>query len=573
MRARSSRRGWLFGALAVVSAVAGCGADDAGRSSFGVAAACDTPLTAIVASRRQTSFLLSWTAPIGASSYQVRYAKVPITYTNFDDTTVTTAVTFSGSPATPGATDSMTISNLYIETGYYFAVAARNSAGAYNWLQTTGTAATAHFNRTAFASSSGTNEELGYSIASSADVNGDGLSDILAGTFNGGKAYLYLGSATMTAHAADVVLSGTTSGFGNTVAMIGDVDNDGRQDIAVSDIANPPKVYVYKGRASWPATLSAAQADYVISGDSTYATSALGAAITALGDFTGDGIDDFAVGARSMNTTVGRVVIIPGKSSGFASVTLPDTTNAIIIDGDATLGKPAFGYRVMGLGHFYTATTGTTLLVAAPGVASNPTSSAGRVYAFHGQTGSSGAISVTAADHVTVGPATGTRIGLVLSNLGPLLGSTNAVGVGNMADTVDVSGMSGVGYVLSGTPSTGPFNSKKIMSLGGGSGNGAVMGGGLPGRDTALSLLGDSTPDLVFGSEQSSVLTIFDGAKLSAKTSPVEATASAEVQISLPSGWTTGDGSASVIPDMDGDGFPDLCVGNAFGAVPGAVAV
>ena len=37
------------------------------------------------------------------SGYQVRYAKVPITAANFDDTTVTTAVTYTGRRRVPGS--------------------------------------------------------------------------------------------------------------------------------------------------------------------------------------------------------------------------------------------------------------------------------------------------------------------------------------------------------------------------------------------------------------------------------------------------------------------------------------
>ncbi len=62
-------------------------------------------LTATVLDRRATTFELVWTAPsnggASVSGYQIRYAKVPITTTNFDDTTVTTASAYSGSPKAP----------------------------------------------------------------------------------------------------------------------------------------------------------------------------------------------------------------------------------------------------------------------------------------------------------------------------------------------------------------------------------------------------------------------------------------------------------------------------------------
>jgi hypothetical protein len=113
-----------------------------------------------------------------------------------------------------------------------------------------------------------------------------------------------------------------------------------------------------------------------------------------------------------------------------------------------------------------------------------------------------------------------------------------------------------------------------VLLRGGGAGGGAaILGGGLPGRDVSLSLIGDGTPDVVLGADITSVLTILDGSKLAARTSPIETTSAAEVKVPLPGTWTTGDGAASLIPDINGDGKPDFCLGNAFGSVPGGVAV
>jgi VCBS repeat protein/fibronectin type III domain protein/FG-GAP repeat protein len=591
----------LLMGLALLGALGGCGGDNGGLRDSGLDGSQDgatdaglkhdggvdaggsdvappAELTAAVLDRRQTSFQLDWTAPaaaIGAvAGYQVRYAKVAITSTNFNDTTVTTAVPFTTTPAAPTSRESIVIKDLYIESGYYFAVAALDTSGTQIWMQATAAPAAAHFNLTEFPSTAAGAEELGYSLSADGDLNGDGLSDILAGTYQGGKAYLFLGSPTVAGGVPSVVFSGASAGFGNAVAQIGDVDHDGLPDLAISDPINAVKVYIYKGRLTWPMTLSDTDADYVVSGDATYTGSLLGTSLTRLGDFTGDGVDDFAIGARGFGTSVGRVVIIPGKSTGFASVTLPDLTNSIVIDGDATLGKPAFGYRVLGLGHFYSVTTGTTLVASSPGLASNATSNMGHVYVLHGQAGSGGTIPLTAADEVIAGSTAGMRIGLVLSNLGPLLGTLPAVGIGNPADTIGFPGVTGTGYAAHGAAGSGPLASQLIVSLTGGTGvGGVILGGGIPGRDGMLSLIGDASPDFVLGSEPGTVLTILDGAKLAGKTAPLDASTVAEVKISLPSGWANGEGAASLIPDINGDGVPDLCVGNAFASSAGAVAV
>ena len=552
---------------------------DAGVDTGHADVVAPAELTATVLDRRETSFQLYWTSPSSdagmVAGYQVRYAKVPITSANFSDTTVTTSVPFTGTPGAPGSLEGLVVKDLYIENNYYFAVEATNSAGTSIWMQGTTAPVSAHFNLTLFPSTSGTNEELGYSVSADGDLNGDGLSDVLAGTYNSGKAYLFFGTKTVATGAPAVVFSGAAAGFGTAVAQIGDIDGDGRTDLAIADPLNANVVYIYKGRATWPLTLTDVQADYTISGDTSYSTSLLGTSMARIGDFNGDGINDFAIGARNYATFVGRVVIILGKSSGFASVTLPDAVNAITIDGDETLGRPYFGYRVLGLGHFYPATVGTTLIVSAPGTPSSTTANAGHVYAFHGQAGTGAAIALASADSVIAGPASPARIGLVLANLGPILGTLPAVGIGNPEDLLDVSGMNGTAFVAHGTTTTGPFASKTVVTMTGGLGVGNILlGGGLSGQDKGLSLIGNATPDLLVGAASgSTVLTISDGAKLAAKSSPVELTTTAEVSVPLPTGWSSAEGEASLMSDVNGDGYPDFCTANASGPVPGTVAV
>ena len=241
-------------------------------------------LNALVLDRRATSMQLTWTAPSDAgggnvTGYQVRYAKVAIDASNFDNASVTTAVPYAGTPATAGQLDGISVSGLYIENGYYFAVQASDGAGNRSAIVASassgsctclGQCCAAHFNVSVFPSTSGTNEELGYSLSAGGDLNGDGLSDILAGTFQGGKAYIFFGSSTVTPAAPSVVFSAGVAGFGNSVAQIGDVDGDGLPDIAISDPINALKVYIYKGRTNWPMALTDAQADYVVGGDATY---------------------------------------------------------------------------------------------------------------------------------------------------------------------------------------------------------------------------------------------------------------------------------------------------------------
>jgi hypothetical protein len=534
------------------------------------------------AQRRTGEMDLTFTVPAdaaGVTGYQVRYAKVPITTANFDDTSVTTAVSFTRTAEPAPGTQSIPISGLYIENGYYFGVIATDKAGNRSPLAATpilssgqtcdcmsGRCCAAHFNRSALTSGLTTSESFAFSVDADGDLNGDNLTDVLVGTVNAGRAYLFFGSSTVATTSPSVTFTGSAAGFGAGVAQIGDIDGDTLPDVAISDPLTSRRIYIFKGRSVWPATLTDAQADYVITTDATYNASQFGLSMARLGDFNGDGINDFAIGARAFASSVGRVVIVPGKVGGWTSaIALPDSTNTIVIDGDASLGKSQFGYRVLGLGHFYSTTSGTTLIVSAPATSTNP-DNRGRIYAFHGQPGTAGAIAVSAADAVYVGSAAGTRVGLAVANLGPMLGGSNALGVGNGLDAVDAPGSGGAVFVMSGTSGSamGPLTDRKVFGLTPGSSVGVItIGGGFSGRDGSVSLLGDSTPDLVVGAAtSSSFLAITDGAKLATKASASDLGAVAEVKVPLPTGATLSENTGKIATDINGDGIADFCVGN-----------
>jgi hypothetical protein len=557
-----------------------------GTASVTVNVVDDIPPTAVtglqvsVTDRRKTTMRLTWTAPgdsgAAVSGYAIRYAKIPITTSNFDDST-TSVVTYTGTPASPGQLDGIDVSPLYIENDYYFAIAALDAAGNRSPIVATpnpgtctclaGACCAAHFNMTTLSAGAGTGI-FGSVMNGEGDLNGDGVSDLLVGT-GGGVAYLFFGGANFAGGAPAVTFTGSGASFGLAVSQIGDIDADGLPDLAISDPTGTTKVYIYKGRTSWPATLTDAQADYVIGGDSSYAGSQLGISLARLGDFTGDGVDDLAIGARNRGPGIGRVVIIRGRN-GFTSVNLPDTTNAITIDGDASLGRPLFGTTLVGLGHFYTGGP-TTLIVGAPGSTSSATANMGHVYAFHGQNGTPGAISLSSADQVIAGTASGTQIGLTLANLGPLVGGFPTVGIGNPVDFADVSGSAGTGFVMFGTPTTGPLTSKTTVIMSGGNLVGPViLGGGLSGQDARLSFIGDSTPDLLFTAEMDTFVTLSDGATFPSG-GMVDVTTSAQVKVPLPAGWAIGPNGGSVVKDVDGDGYPDFAIRKAV--APGSVGV
>ena len=181
------------------------------------------------------------------------------------------------------------------------------------------------------------------------DVNGDGYQDLAVGAPTGaGEVYIFHGGpsgiATMNAGSANTKFTGEAgSNMGGSISF-GDVNGDGYEDIAMGAYvynSYQGRVYVFHGGPGGIASAGAGSADTIFTGEST--DNSFGAAI-ALGDITGDGYADIAMGAYYINNERGRAYIFHGAPGGIASAGAGSANT--ILDGEAGITN-RFGVRIV----------------------------------------------------------------------------------------------------------------------------------------------------------------------------------------------------------------------------------
>jgi FG-GAP repeat protein len=137
-------------------------------------------------------------------------------------------------------------------------------------------------------------ERFGYHVAGGWDIDGDGAGDFLVAspTFDTsagvdrGRVLVYSGRSGALIRSHD---GQRGSQFGYSLAMISDLDGDGRSDYL---IAAP-----YDGNGTVYA-VSGATGTFLYSLPGWIAQQFLGDSLAAVGDVDSDGVDDFAVGSR-----------------------------------------------------------------------------------------------------------------------------------------------------------------------------------------------------------------------------------------------------------------------------------
>ncbi|MCB9683784.1 MAG: FG-GAP repeat protein [Alphaproteobacteria bacterium] len=169
-------------------------------------------------------------------------------------------------------------------------------------------------------------ENLGASVASAGDVNGDGFDDVIVGSpqrSNGdtyeGAATVYLGSAAGLAVApAWSVEGGRGSAYlGTSVASAGDLNGDGYDDVVVGAPGAGPtyqgEVEVYLGSPAGPSPTP----DFTWRGQQPFGL--YGNSVASAGDVNADGYDDLLIGSPSYSQGDGAAWVHLGSAAGPAA--------------------------------------------------------------------------------------------------------------------------------------------------------------------------------------------------------------------------------------------------------------
>ncbi len=199
------------------------------------------------------------------------------------------------------------------------------------------------------------NANLGVSVASAGDVNGDNFDDVIVGAFgalfqtqpfpapgrqretNEGAAFIFLGrtggipNSNPTTAATTIDSNQQDARLGWSVAAAGDVNGDLFDDVIIgapffqdptpgdSTNADEGVVFAYTGSASGIARGTPETASFRLEGNQPFAN--LGDELAGVGDINGDGLDDIALGAQFYSagqTNEGVVFLLVGVAGSGA---------------------------------------------------------------------------------------------------------------------------------------------------------------------------------------------------------------------------------------------------------------
>jgi len=147
--------------------------------------------------------------------------------------------------------------------------------------------------------------QMGFSVSSAGDINGDGFIDILIGSPNftvnqnsKGAAFAYYGSADGVSPSIKAMLSiDQLASFGTAVSSAGDVNSDGYGDVILGAIHyQNSQIFGGAGLLYYGAAGGISmQQPVILPSDVNFAD--MGSSVSSVGDINGDGSSDLIIGA------------------------------------------------------------------------------------------------------------------------------------------------------------------------------------------------------------------------------------------------------------------------------------
>jgi hypothetical protein len=381
-------------------------------------------------------------------------------------------------------------------------------------------------------SSRSSSERAGTQVGGLGDLNTDGYDDVFitapetnySTLTDAGVVYVRLGASAITSSSlssgATLTLRGEATGdrFGSAAANIGDLTGDGLNELVVGARydddggSDAGVVTVFSGAklGRWTGNVSASKATVKIVGSTS--NDHVGSSLGNAGDIDGDGVDDLLIGAPGHDggaSGAGAVaVFLGGGALAGASGSLSFDDAELLVLGAAAndqLGAAASDQLGSAL-----STAGDVdgdglddVLIGAPDVDLGG-ASAGAAYLLLASGavlgGASATASVSDADVILVGEATGDEAGFSVGSAGDLDGDGQAELLVGAPYNSSAASYAGAVYVLYGdtlTTASGAFD------LGGA--DARVVGGSYD--NVGKSLLGgvdasgDGVPDLLVGGD------------------------------------------------------------------------
>ncbi|MBL8696191.1 MAG: FG-GAP repeat protein [Planctomycetes bacterium] len=176
-------------------------------------------------------------------------------------------------------------------------------------------------------------DELGTAVAGIGDVNGDGRADYLVGSPKDDSTTNIFGVIVLNENVGSVkcisgangavlwTIYGGTEGdlLGTSIASLGDVNNDGKQDFVVG----APQSWTTATEPGYVRICSGANGATLFQVDGGIFDSDAGEVVANVGDITGDGKNDAGVGVPDYDSGRGRIFVVnsaTGAVSAFAGM-------------------------------------------------------------------------------------------------------------------------------------------------------------------------------------------------------------------------------------------------------------